>query len=168
MLNSERTLSPPVTRSTRVANQKKLDASPQQSAHTDPGSTPGPRIGVVKSVMTGSSTVYGLPTPSDAVVGDVAGIAPTYTSRLATVAEFTAFYKSYMSAHGWTFEPAYSTLDPRAGVATRLGFTSRQTWCKPTTPITSVSISVGSGDDTDHGKQAQIVLQDLPHEETCP
>ncbi len=69
---------------------------------------------------------------------------------------------------GWTFEPNYSVMDPDQGVAKSLGYTTQQFWCQPTSPITTLSIIVGSGDNKDQGNHTEIGVLDDPGESSCP
>jgi len=73
-----------------------------------------------------------------------------------------------MAYFRWTFDAKHSTMDPREGVAQSLGFTTSQIWCKPTKPITTVAITIGSGDRIDRGESAQIFITKLDDEESCP
>jgi len=116
--------------------------------------------------MTKDSGVYHIPLPSDATLKP--GSSDIYVSHAATVAGFTAFYKGFMLNEHWTFEPKYSTMDPDQGVAKALGYTTLQTWCRQTSPITTVIIIVGSGDKTDRGQYAEINIQSNQLEESCP
>src|SRR5262249_28541383 len=123
-------------------------------------------IDVIASKMTKASSVFKIPLPSDGVPkhGNSSGVI----TRIGTVSEITAFYDGWMTAHGWTFEPRYSTMNPGEGVSKSLGYTTSQTWCKRTAPITTVSIIVGSGDKVEHGKYAEVFLTNLRDEESCP
>jgi len=119
--------------------------------------------------MTKTSGVYDVPLPNDATPKGPSGIdAQMMLTHEAGVVELTAFYKDYMAAHHWTFEPNYSVMDPASGVSKSLGYTTEQIWCRPTDPITTVAIIVGSGDKTDPGKNSGISIQDDPGESSCP
>lgn len=112
------------------------------------------------------SRVHKIPWPADAKpIEDFDGAVST---RVGTVQEITAFYNQWMKSHGWTFDAKNSTVDPHEGVKKSLGFSTGTVWCKTTRPITTVSIIVGSGDSSDHGKEAQIMIMSLENEESCP
>lgn len=118
--------------------------------------------------MTKDSGVYRVPLPDDCtpVTGSASGLC---LSRVAPVADFTAYYKNFMAQRGgWTFEPNYSVMDPDQGVAKSLGYTTQQFWCQPTSPITTLSIIVGSGDNKDQGNHTEIGVLDDPGESSCP
>lgn len=113
--------------------------------------------------MTKTSAVHGIPQPAD---GKESG--GMLVTKVGTVAEVTAFYRDWMNAHGWTFDARNSVLDPTQGLKKSLGFTTTQTWCKRTKPITTVSIIIGSGDSTDRGKLVEMSILNLANEESCP
>jgi hypothetical protein len=112
--------------------------------------------------------VYGIPLPSDCtpISGSVTGLCLT---QIGTVSQLTAYYKTFMGqSGGWTFEPAYSVMDPDQGVTKSLGYTTTQFWCRSTSPITTVDILVGSGSSKDQGNHAEIGVLDDPGESSCP
>ncbi len=116
--------------------------------------------------MTKASDVYAIPLPSDAVPKPDSGL-DKFLTQSATVIDLTAFYYDYMGQKGWTFEPKYSYLDPNAKLSS-VGYTTDQTWCRPTSPITTVFIIVGSGDKQDHGQRSQIIFVTNHTEDSCP
>lgn len=113
--------------------------------------------------MTRVSDVHGIPKPADGK--EVNGATKT---KVGSVTEITAFYREWMTARGWTLDTKNSIMDPNEGVKKSHGFTTIQVWCKRTKPITTVSIITGSGDQTDHGKAAEIFILNLPNEDSCP
>jgi hypothetical protein len=117
--------------------------------------------------MSKASGVYGIMLPADCA--PIAGSAGLCLSQVATVKEFTAFYQRFMSQRGgWTFEPSYSTMDPDVGVSKKLGYTTSQIWCQATSPINTTIILVGSGNNSDQGKHAEISVMDDTGESSCP
>jgi hypothetical protein len=119
--------------------------------------------------MRKKSTLYDIPLPSDATrKGSSALEAELFVTRLAGIVPLTAFHKDFMGKTSWTFGPDYSTLDPNVGVSKSLGFSTVQTWCRLTSPIITVIILVGSGDDTDHGQYAEINIQSNQNEASRP
>ena len=115
--------------------------------------------------MTKTSKTLSIPLPSDATALKEGG---GFKTQIGSVIELTAYYREWMAAHQWTFEPKYSTLDPEQGVAKSLGYTTNQIWCKNTKPITTASIVIGSGSDTNRGKSVEIFISELRNEESCP
>lgn len=118
--------------------------------------------------MTKDSGVHGIPLPNDCapIAGSTSGLC---LSQIATVSDFTAFYKSYMGQRGgWTFEPTVSVMDPDIGVTKSLGYTTTQFWCQTTSPIITIDILVGSGSSKDQGNHAEIGVLDDPGESSCP
>lgn len=144
------------------SDEKGAETKPHpESTNTEP-----PEPGALAAAMTKTSPIHDIPLPNDAApIEDFDGAVST---KAGTVAQLTAFYRGWMAAHGWTFEEDYSTMDPNEGVKKSLGFTTNQIWCKRTSPITTVSIIVGSGDSTDHDKEAEVIVMELPDEESCP
>ncbi len=120
---------------------------------------------VIAGRMTRTSPTFQIPWPDDAARQQDARAVITH---IGTVSEITAFYKDWMASHGWTFDPKHSTMDPAQGVKVSLGYTTVQIWCKRTSPVTTVSILVGSGDSSDKGKYAEIHVINLPNEDSCP
>jgi hypothetical protein len=121
----------------------------------------------LSSQMTKPSGVYGIMLPADcAPIASAAGLC---LSQIATVKEFTAYYQTFMSKRGgWTFDTSYSVMDPTVGVSKKLGYTTSQVWCQPTSPITTTIILVGSGNDKDQGNRAEISVMDDAGESSCP
>ena len=115
--------------------------------------------------MTKDSGVHRIPSPDDA---PKRARTDPFKSQIGNVVDVTAFYSEWMRSNKWTFDARNSTMDPVKGVSKSLGFTTAQIWCKRTSPITTVSILVGSGDATDHGNSVQIYIQNLQHEDSCP
>ena len=117
----------------------------------------------VGTQMTKISDVHSIPKPADGK--EVEGAIKT---KIGSVTEITAFYREWMTAHGWTLDTKNSIMDPNLGVKKGHGFTTIQFWCKRTKPITTVSIITGSGDNTDHGRAADIYIRSLAGEDSCP
>ena len=111
--------------------------------------------------------VYGIPLPSDGSKPDGVGVL---TSKLGTIAQYTAFYANWMPAHGWTIEPDFSWTDPSAGVAKQTGYGTMQAFCVLNSdPIKTVIIDVGSpGGKVDQGKLTEMFVNDDPGESSCP
>jgi hypothetical protein len=117
--------------------------------------------------MTKDSGLYSIPIPNDATPKSGSATL-TYLSNVDTVLNLTAFYHSYMSDHGWQYEARYSWTDPSAGIAKGVGYTTDQVFCIAGSPTRTVAVIVGSGDDQDHGKHAEIIVQDYGGKGPCP
>jgi hypothetical protein len=136
----------------------------------EPEDSPAPAAPIalndIAPTMTKKSPLHKIPWPSDAT--PVKGSDGMVATKVGTVQEITAFYPKWMEAQKWKFAPAGSVMDPNDGVKGELGYSTVQNWCKPTKPVTAVSIIVGSGDSTDHGKSAQIIIMKLTGKTSCP
>jgi hypothetical protein len=112
--------------------------------------------------MTKASSVNGVPLPDDAATyGDYGA----YTTKVGGPAELTAFYKDYMTGHGWTFDSANSVMDQDHAVATGLGPIPQAFYCKGEgSNIQTVAVTIGTAKEG----PTEVIVQDDPGETSCP
>ena len=116
----------------------------------------------IAGLMTRNSGVYNIPLPRDA------NCATTCTSDLGTIGEYTDFYRAYMPAHGWLYEPGYSWTDPAVGAGKKVGYMSNLTYCVPGTPIATVIITINNTTSQEQDTHVGMSITDSPNESSCP
>ena len=98
------------------------------------------------TVMTGDSTVGGIPLPADGQPDPERSNFVT-TSSVGTIQELAAFYRDWMAVDGWIFDAEYAVDDPYDMEQRKLrGYLVQLFFVKPTTPATTVGIIIGNAD----------------------
>jgi uncharacterized protein len=104
--------------------------------------------------MTGDSGVHGIPTPANAEP-DPNRSGFVLAANVGTIQDLVAFYRDWMSVDGWIFDAEHGADDPYEMEQRRLGgYFVQLYFVKPTSPPTTVGITVGNSDGRPGHKQA--------------
>jgi len=92
--------------------------------------------------MTLDSSIAEIPIPDDAAAIEGGGIR-AWATRVGTVEELTAWYRDYMSGHGWHLAESYSVMDPNDGEANDLGYATRAIYCPMGQDRSPIAVNIG-------------------------
>lgn len=114
---------------------------------------------------TKDSGVHGIPVPAAAQPIDDS--TDGFRVSRYTIQELTAAYKDWMSTDGWIFDAEYSQLDPYLSEERpHVGYITQSFYVKPTTPPTTVAVTIGNFDGKPGNKRDLLVyLAQTPDEE---
>lgn len=132
---------------------------------TGPSTTTAP-VDTVAAHMTKDSGVQGIPEPDDATLqpGPEGGVM---TTNVGSVKQITAFYRTWMGQHGWTFEPDSSITDPADKAKKHVGYETFLAYCMPGPPVVTVDILTGNDSGSDSGRPVSSSIVVTP-DNTCP
>ncbi len=84
-----------------------------------------------------------------------------------TIEELTSAYRDWMFADSWIFDAEYSNLDPYLSEEQpHIGYITQAIYVKPTTPPTTVAITIGNLDGKPGDKQQlKLFVGETPDDE---
>jgi hypothetical protein len=141
------------------------------SATQAPAATAGPSdCATVACQMTQDSGVDGIPVPAKSVGYLRLGIM--HWNANGSVSDLVAFYKVYMSGHGWTYDTQNSRIDPDIMFAKIGAYQAEEIWCssKVSSPKWDAIFVTLEHPSTDRATNPATVVSivELPDTDPCP
>lgn len=115
--------------------------------------------------QTKDSGVHGVPLPGAAELLDDA--SDGYRVSGYTIQELTTAYKDWMSTDGWIFDSQWSQLDPYLSEQRpHVGYITQAFYVKPTSPPTTVAVTIGNFDGRPGNKKdLKVYVTQTPDDE---
>jgi len=98
----------------------------------------------LECMFSSESIIFGIAVPKDATIKKIDDNEYHYKSKVGSVIEFSKYYIDTLLKTGWRLQVEESRLDPSEGINDGSGFFVHQTWCRKTTGVPGIFISISS------------------------
>lgn len=116
--------------------------------------------------MSATSPVEGIPLPDDSSELATPDGFYGWTTEAASVEALTAWYRAYLSEHGWRLATEYSVMDPTQGQARNLGYSTSAIYCR-SDGHGAVAVNIGLPLNTGGGLTVVMAIAKAPQPLNC-